>query len=248
MNNQYDKFANFYRELLTNTGHLKKEQNIIKLIIKDIKINSKDDAILDAACGSGEILYTLNNLGYKNISGLDLSENMIKKAKELLPNIKFYNTSWQNINKCQLVNNAYNMVIIVGLSLLHVANEEFEEILVNLKKIVSNCGVLVIDNRKWLQNANNELIDITKNNTYSRICEFNFHNLNYYIEDMCYYIKDRQVVKYKVVSSNDINEFTFDYLRITTNSIVELLYEVGFSKVETKNTEDWPYELIYSYK
>lgn len=247
MNNQYDQFARFYRELLTHTGHLKNEQNIVQQVIKDLGLNLKS-AILDAACGSGELLYALNILGYKNISGLDISENMILRAKELLPNIKFYNTSWQDIAKLQLDKNTFDMVIIIGISLLHVANDEIEGILFNLNKIINKCGVLVLDNRKWILNTNNELIDTSKNNKYFRVCEFNLHKQNYHIDEMCYYIKDRQIVKYKVVSLNDVNEFTFDYLRIKTDSIMKLLYKVGFNRVENRNVENWPYELIYSYK
>ena len=72
----------FYKKLgskgmasLTNT---KRDNAILKFILKFIK---KEDSILDLACGYGRITFPLAKKGY-NIAGIDISENLIKDAKE----------------------------------------------------------------------------------------------------------------------------------------------------------------------
>lgn len=47
----------------------------------------KSSACLDLACGSGEFLYYLHSLGYKNIYGVDLNEVEIEHARQMgVPN------------------------------------------------------------------------------------------------------------------------------------------------------------------
>ncbi|WP_258176126.1 class I SAM-dependent methyltransferase [Orenia metallireducens] len=47
------------------------------------KYFEKDKDILDIGCGAGRTTFALYNRGYKNIIGLDLSQNMIAAAKEI---------------------------------------------------------------------------------------------------------------------------------------------------------------------
>lgn len=41
--------------------------------------------IIDAGCGQGHLLAALNRVGYKNLTGLDISPQMIEFARRLLP-------------------------------------------------------------------------------------------------------------------------------------------------------------------
>lgn len=45
------------------------------------KYLKKDDYILDLGCGAGRTTFALNEMGYKNIIGVDIAENLIQYAK-----------------------------------------------------------------------------------------------------------------------------------------------------------------------
>lgn len=49
--------------------------------LEDILPNRKDSKILVLGCGVGHEIYALNKMGYKNVLGIDISEEQIKIAK-----------------------------------------------------------------------------------------------------------------------------------------------------------------------
>jgi len=55
---------------------------IAKKRYKDILPTDKNARIIDIACGSGHFLYFLQQEGYTNTTGIDLSEEQLGKAKE----------------------------------------------------------------------------------------------------------------------------------------------------------------------
>lgn len=72
--NSYKTFSYYYDEIMEVIEY--------DLWVDFVKAYLKDNSnILDLACGSGTFAHAINNLGYK-ISGLDLSEDMIRVAKE----------------------------------------------------------------------------------------------------------------------------------------------------------------------
>ena len=58
---------------------------ILKLI-KEIDLSS-DAKILDAGCGGGNLVYTLYNIGFKNVYGFDASKSGIDLAKRSFPDL-----------------------------------------------------------------------------------------------------------------------------------------------------------------
>lgn len=50
---------------------------------------SKDEVILDAACGTGEITYLFKKEAF-NVRGFDFSDFLINKAKSKFPDVDFY--------------------------------------------------------------------------------------------------------------------------------------------------------------
>lgn len=67
------------------TEGLSKEEEIV---IK--KYLASDSKILVVGCGTGREIYGLRTLGFKNVTGIDISPEMINEAKKLVPNVKLF--------------------------------------------------------------------------------------------------------------------------------------------------------------
>lgn len=48
---------------------------------------SSDSAILDVACGTGNLLYAVGRAGYKNLHGVDISEEQVSVARRILASV-----------------------------------------------------------------------------------------------------------------------------------------------------------------
>jgi predicted TPR repeat methyltransferase len=75
----YDRWAETYDADLIGTGYLHTAM-ITGLVARHVP--RKGAAILDAGVGTGGTGAVLNLLGYNNLSGVDMSEGMLAKARE----------------------------------------------------------------------------------------------------------------------------------------------------------------------
>lgn len=245
MSEVYDVFSHYYRELIHETRHIEDEIETVKLIISDLNIN-KQHSILDAACGSGDMLFFLKNYGYNNISGLDASIGMINKAKEILPYVQLFHTSWEKINNQIL--DKYDYIFTISISLMHASQKDFPLILKNMYQTLNNSGVFIFDNRFW----SIEQGEIVQKNR--SICEYideallNIDGENIIIDNICRYSEDRQYIKYRIRHKDNVEYIEVSYSRTISETLIKMLYETGFSKVERKCFKIWPYEVLYAFK
>lgn len=77
------EMINYYTDISHSIGLFKCEK-----ILLEKHLNFEDE-ILDIGCGAGRTTISLYNMGYKDIIGLDIAEEMIKCAKSLCSNIDF---------------------------------------------------------------------------------------------------------------------------------------------------------------
>lgn len=82
----FDTYASHYKRMTV----LERLPNDIERLRRDrlphwIHQVPLEARILDAGCGQGHLLAALYRVGYKNLSGLDISPQMIESARSLLP-------------------------------------------------------------------------------------------------------------------------------------------------------------------
>ena len=53
------------------------------LQVKFFKNVSKQDKIIDLACGYGEVVYFFENKGFENITGVEISKELVDLSKQL---------------------------------------------------------------------------------------------------------------------------------------------------------------------
>lgn len=133
----YDQWAgNYNTELINEYGYIAPFITVDKL--KDFHLD-KDIEIIDVGCGTGLVGVELHKLGYSNIDGYDISQEMLKAAKK----IKIYKSLKQvdlNLDSFN-PNKTYDLLICVGsFGYGALGPEAF----INLLKLVKSSGLIII--------------------------------------------------------------------------------------------------------
>lgn len=109
-----------------------------RMIQESVKGLSKDANILELGSGTGHNLKMLNDLGYSNLNGLDLSEEMIGIASKKIPQAKF---SKQLYEADSYKTDSFDLII---MSYFLTLNFEKKPLLENAKRHLKNGGRIAI--------------------------------------------------------------------------------------------------------
>ena len=135
----FNEYATYYNSFYKDKSY----QNEIRYIDNIIKEHSNGlpETLLDIGCGTGEHDALLSKLGYE-VTGIDLSEDMIKIAKSNYQGIDFY-----SMNSCEMnLDKQFDIVT----SLFHVisylnSNEQLSLTFSNIEKHLNPSGLFVFD-------------------------------------------------------------------------------------------------------
>ena len=126
---QQMKFLDFYRQVFG-------EYNV--------------NTIHDCSIGAGGTTLPLAKLGYE-ISGSDLSESLLAKAKENFNSagydIELHTCDFRNLD--QVLTKTYDCIISTGNSLPHVSNADVSGFIENIAPKINQNGFILIDMRNW---------------------------------------------------------------------------------------------------
>lgn len=117
-----------------------------KKVFSDFEISK----IHDCTIGAGGTTLPLAKIGYE-ITGSDLSENLVNKAKENFA-LEGFTTDLFAADLREIhnyIDNDYDCVISTGNSLAHVNNEDVKGFIENVSKELSSGGLIYIDTRNW---------------------------------------------------------------------------------------------------
>ena len=111
LNKHYKKWANLYDADMSSWGYAYPLQ-INKILTNKLHLK-KSIKILDAGCGTGYVADALIKLNYKNITGIDFSEDMLAIAKAK----KIYNKLiCQSLNeKIKLRSKQFDLIVCTGV-------------------------------------------------------------------------------------------------------------------------------------
>nr|WP_263313121.1 class I SAM-dependent methyltransferase [Mammaliicoccus sp. Marseille-Q6498] len=130
----YNKMSNYY-DLLTNDQPYHKWKEIIGHFS-----TKQENEILDIGCGTGRLTTQLVEFG--NVSGLDISQEMLEIAEERNPNINWY---CQDMRELDLPHQ-YDIISIFCDSLNYVTEPEDVLLVFNyIDKYLKEDGVLIFD-------------------------------------------------------------------------------------------------------
>ena len=130
LNKHYKNWANLYDTDMSSWGYAYPLQ-LNKILTNKLKLK-KTIKILDAGCGTGYVAEVLSKLNYKNITGIDFSEEMLAIARSK----KIYKKLMcQSLNeKIELRSKQFELIICTGvLTSGHVGPSAMHELVRLLK-------------------------------------------------------------------------------------------------------------------
>ncbi|KAI4470621.1 protein-lysine n-methyltransferase mettl10 [Holotrichia oblita] len=156
-NNRYQEEVKNYQSH-GDVGEIWFGEDIVDRIIKWMKTahSEKSCRVLDIGCGNGMLLIELYNEGFKNVVGVDYSENAITLAKSIATklqcNIEF--------SVCDIIDeniklSDFDVILDKGsydaISLSFNAKENRNKYIENVHKILKATGILIITSCNWTQ-------------------------------------------------------------------------------------------------
>jgi len=206
----YNFFPKIYDEFMEHADY-NKWKDLVLNIAKKYSISQ--DTVLDLGCGTGSLLIKLKDC-FSKLYGLDISENMIKKAKEKAKtnetNIKFFHDDMVTFE----MKEKFDVIVSFFDTLNHILSEE--ELLLHfetVKKALLNDGIYIFDyvDRDFMNEMfkNNIFVDERDNFTciwqLSQEEEIDFIESTYFVKNKNNtYDKTREVYTKKIYSIGEL--------------------------------------------
>ena len=106
------------------------------------KYVGKEEKILDVGCGYGRTLHELYENGYKNLIGMDFSEGMIKRGKELNPDIDF---RVMKSSKIDMPDESVDSIILLAVLTCIIDDKEQEDLIKEIYRVLKKDGIIYIN-------------------------------------------------------------------------------------------------------
>lgn len=177
-----------YKQYTTNKGRENNPQlpNCVfyKKKIKPLLSRDKSIKILDLAAGHGDLLYCLKKDGYKNNTGIDISEEEVRKGREIGVKELIKNDIFNFLAKTE---ETYDLIFLTDI-LEHLERDAFFNLLKTVKKKLKNTGMLIIQvpNAEGIFGMRIRYGDLThelaftRNSLLQAITTIGFKNINFY--------------------------------------------------------------------
>ena len=247
----YKHMASYYRALVNEREHFQSQAAIVKELIK--LINKPHPRILDAACGSGDVLALLAS-DYRHIAGVDGSPDMLSIAitDPRLEGISFSCCRWENLKFFFMRQEQFDLVFFLGNSIAHIEDRKsLKDIVSIVYNGLSSGGILAFDIRNWiLDKESGKLIEQGRSISSPRnLGSFkNTEGKAFEITDQCSYSNGRQNIKYNIQGVNFSDDFTLSYLPFSCDDALDIIKQSGFDNYKTQVYPNWKYTVIIGFK
>ncbi|MDD5260304.1 MAG: class I SAM-dependent methyltransferase [Methylacidiphilales bacterium] len=197
----YAEIAVYYRKLAGGRDHFSKQFMLIKELLRRFN-QTENPKILDAACGTGDVLKMLLNEAKVDATGVDGSHKMMEIALND-PNINKDNLhapcQWQEFSSFGV--KKFDFVFILGHALPHLEPIDIPAVFTQIYNILTPNGVFCFDMRFWERDSQNRLYETGRPAEIWRwLGEFEQAGERLALEDFCSYCytKGKQHVNYRI--------------------------------------------------
>ena len=118
---------------------------------------TKNTGILDAGCGTGLVGLELNRYGFKDITGMDISHNVLKEAETKVVYKNFVKGNL--LSPLEFLDNHFGAVICIGV-FSRFNTEQIIMILNEFSRITAQNGVIVFSHREDLMESSDLVVKL----------------------------------------------------------------------------------------
>jgi len=136
----FDGFAEERKSILSAPATKRIYSSLLSRITNEAGLN-EEDRILDAGCGSGEHLLLLESMGFTNLYGFDLSEEMVRIARKKCGHAKIEKGDTE---KLDYPSDFFDAIIAISL-LMYLPDPG--KGLMELKRLLKSHGKLIVVNQ-----------------------------------------------------------------------------------------------------
>jgi len=191
------------------------------------KFGVKGKKVLDVPCGVGRVSYFLSKIGYQ-VTGVDISDKMIKKAKENVKNGEFIRGDMRKLS--EIIKSKFDIVINIFNSLGYYEEEDDLKILRELREVTSQEGIVIInlENRDFMIYNKPEIVH-SYVPPYLIIDQNKFDPFTSRLQVMRTYIKD----------GKEVEQISFSQRYYSLHEIINLMRNAGFKILEVYSGYSW---------
>jgi len=246
----YKRMARYCRALAKDREHFQNQTAVVKRLVKHL--NKPCLRILDAACGTGDVLACLAQ-EYKYIVGVDGSPEMLTIAisDPRLKGVPLSYCEWENFPSFFMRQSPFDFVFFLGNSIAHIEDRARLEHVVSIThNNLTPGGIIAFDLRDWKwDKQSGSLVEPGRPVNCPRILgKFDVEGEIVEMTDLCSYSNGRQYITYKVQGDNWSDTFTLSYLPFSCDDALGVLTQSGFTDCKIKRYPDWTYPVVVGFK
>ncbi|MFC1726780.1 class I SAM-dependent DNA methyltransferase [candidate division KSB1 bacterium] len=133
----YSELADVYDKLYSMEFDYKKDMQLFEQSAK--KYNLRE--VLELGCGTGHLTKLLVEKGY-NVTGVDLYDEMLRIAKEKLPDVPFIQSDIRNLN----LEREFKSAVLLGRTITYMlTNRDVEECVQSIYRCLKTGGIFILD-------------------------------------------------------------------------------------------------------
>lgn len=170
-NNDYNYFLHYQRFHDMNPATLLKNIQSFKDLLKNIIPQDKNSKILDIGCATGEALLALKELGYDNVQGIDIDNNLINIAKAHKVSVEYVDDTEVYLEQ---FHQQFDTILLLDV-LEHIAVPRQIPILKSIHRALSPNGKLIL----MIPNACCPVASIMRYGDFTHICSFTPYSINF---------------------------------------------------------------------
>jgi ubiquinone/menaquinone biosynthesis C-methylase UbiE len=102
---------------------------------------SKESKILDVGCGYGRTLNELHNCGFKNLIGVDFSQRMIDRGKNLYPHLVMEKSN----GKLPFDDDTFEAVLLLAVLTCIIEDEDQKKLINEIQRVLKDNGIFYIN-------------------------------------------------------------------------------------------------------
>ncbi len=254
MKQNYDTFANVYRQVAGGLDLFAAQTRVLKVLF-DVHGVGKQSRILDAACGTGDVVCGLVRDGYAKVSAIDGSGDMLAQWPADAIALRPPPSNWRDLAAYFETAGQFDVVYFLGNSLAHATKEEVTKSL----KVIYECGLtssglLVLDLRSWLRQDASLLVEQGRPVDVCRCLQrVELDGQPYWLMDRVSYEGERQHVDYDFIpirAGHDSRKARLSYTRFDSHQVIEWLQTAGYARTCRYDFSKlkWPYTVVTAQK